>query len=93
MCLGLPGRIVSITGADALTRTARAEIDGVVKEVNLACVPEAEVGDYVLIHVGLAISIISAVAAERQLDELRRVVDSHGPSSERAGEGAEPEGP
>ena len=55
MCLAVPGRIVEIVGTDEL-RTARVDFSGVVRPVCLAYVPDAEVGDYVLVHVGFAIS-------------------------------------
>ncbi|MFH1566855.1 MAG: HypC/HybG/HupF family hydrogenase formation chaperone, partial [Gemmatimonadota bacterium] len=52
MCLAVPGKLLEITDADPVTRTGRVSFGGVVKEVNLACVPEARVGDYVTVHVG-----------------------------------------
>jgi hydrogenase expression/formation protein HypC len=55
MCLAVPGQILSIQGED-LERTGKVSFGGVVKEVNLACVPEARVGDYVVVHVGFALS-------------------------------------
>lgn len=71
MCLAIPGQIVSITGDDPLLRVGRVQFGGIVKETSLACVPEAEVGDYVLVHVGLAISRLDADEAERVLTALR----------------------
>jgi hydrogenase expression/formation protein HypC len=64
MCLAVPGRVLSITGDD-LTRVGRVSFGGMVKEVNLAYVPEAAVGDYVIVHVGFAISRLEAQEAER----------------------------
>jgi hydrogenase expression/formation protein HypC len=64
MCLAVPGRILSITGDD-LTRVGRVSFSGIVKEVNLAYVPEAVIGDYVIVHVGFAISRLEAQEAER----------------------------
>jgi len=55
MCLAVPGRVLEIAGTDEM-RTARVDFSGVVRPVCLAYVPEAEVGDYVLVHVGFAIS-------------------------------------
>ncbi len=71
MCLALPGQIVSIAGDDPLLRMGRIRFGGIIKEASLACVPEAEVGDYVLVHVGLAISRLDADEAERVLTALR----------------------
>jgi len=70
MCLAVPGRIESLAGETAETRTGRVSFGGVVKEINLAFVPEARVGDYVLAHVGFAISRISDIEARRTLDAL-----------------------
>jgi hydrogenase expression/formation protein HypC len=62
MCLGIPGEVRSI--ADDELRTARVSFGGVVKDVCLAYVPEAEVGDYVVVHAGFAISRVDRVAAQ-----------------------------
>lgn len=79
MCLGVPGKILSIQGEDPLTRTARVSFGGIVKEVNLAYAPEAGIGDYVIVHVGFAISKVDEKEAGqvfeylRQMDELREL--------------------
>jgi hydrogenase expression/formation protein HypC len=62
MCLAVPGQIVEITGTDEM-RTARVDFSGVVRPVCLAYVPEAGVGDYVLVHVGFALSRIDEASA------------------------------
>lgn len=85
MCLAVPGRIASISGAE-LARAGRVDFSGVVREVNLVCVPEAEVGDYVLVHAGLAISRIDAAEAARVFESLERLVE---PAEEAADEPAE----
>ena len=75
MCLAVPGHILSIVGDDPLMRTARVSFGGIVKEVNLAYVPEATVGDYVIVHVGFAISRLEAHEAEqvfRYLEQLEQ---------------------
>ncbi len=71
MCLAVPGQILSIAGDDPLMRMGRIRFGGIVKEVSLACVPEAEVGDYVLVHVGFAISKLDEEEAQRVLAYLR----------------------
>ena len=58
MCLAVPGRIISIEGTDPVLRAGRVDFAGIVKRVNLSYVPEASVGDYVLVHVGFAISMV-----------------------------------
>lgn len=78
MCLAIPGRVIEIDGED-LFRRARVSFGGIVKEVNLSYVPEAEVGSYVLVHVGLAISMIDEVEAEKvfawlaEIDQLEEL--------------------
>jgi hydrogenase expression/formation protein HypC len=74
MCLAVPGRILTISGDDPLLRVARVSFGGVVREVNLAFVPEAGVGDYVLVHVGFALNRLDEEEAERVLSELRELL-------------------
>jgi hydrogenase expression/formation protein HypC len=73
MCLAVPGKILSMAGDDPLTRTGRVSFGGIVKEASLACVPEAKVGDYVLVHVGFAISKLDEEEARRVLAYLRNM--------------------
>ena len=70
MCLAVPGKILSITGDDSLMRTGKVSFGGVVKEVSLAYVPEAEIGQYVIVHVGFALSILDEEEARETLDYL-----------------------
>jgi len=71
MCLGIPGRITELTGGPL--RMGIVDFDGVSREVCLACEPEAAVGDYVLVHVGFAISCIDEDEAHRTLAALREL--------------------
>jgi hydrogenase expression/formation protein HypC len=73
MCLAIPGRILSLNGDSALTRTGRVDFGGIVKEVNLGFVPEAALGDYVLVHVGVAIGTIDEAEAQRVFDYLQQI--------------------
>jgi hydrogenase expression/formation protein HypC len=73
MCLAVPGQIMSIAGEDAFTRTAKVSFGGILKDVNLACVPEAKVGDYVIVHVGMALSVVDEAEAALTLDYLRQI--------------------
>ncbi len=73
MCLAIPGRILSMAGDDPLMRVGRVDFGGLVKEINLAYVPEAALGDYVLVHVGFAISVIDEAEAARIFDYLREI--------------------
>ncbi len=74
MCLAIPGKILSISqGDDPLFRTGRVSFDGVVREVNLAAVPEAIEDDYVLVHVGMALSVIDEEEAQKTLEYFREI--------------------
>ena len=72
MCLAVPGQILSVEDRDG-SRRARVRFGGVVRETLLDLVPEAEVGDYVLVHVGFAIGRLDADEAERTLALLREI--------------------
>ena len=70
MCLAVPGKIVSITGGEPLFLKGKVDFGGVAREVSLACLPEARVGDYVIVHVGMAISLLDEAEARRTLEDL-----------------------
>jgi hydrogenase expression/formation protein HypC len=78
MCLAIPGKVLDIQGDDPLLRSGRVSFAGVIKNVSLTCVPEAKVGDYVLVHVGLAISIVDPQEAEETFRYLREMGDLDG---------------
>jgi hydrogenase expression/formation protein HypC len=65
MCLAIPGELISIEGDDPLLRSGRVRFGAVERVVSLACLPEAEVGDFVIVHVGMAISVVDPEEAER----------------------------
>ena len=73
MCLGVPGEILSITGDEPLFKLARVSFGGIVKEVSLAYVPEAQVGDYVIVHVGFALSKMDEDEANQVFEYLREM--------------------
>ncbi len=73
MCLAIPGKIVEVTNEDSLTRAGKVSFGGVVKEVNLAYVPEAGVGDYVVVHVGFAISKVDEEEAQQVFKYLEQI--------------------
>ena len=74
MCLAVPGRIVEIIDAgDIAFRVGKVDFGGIRKEVNLAYTPEAEVGKYVLVHVGFAISVIDEEEAKRVFEYLEEM--------------------
>lgn len=70
MCLAVPGRLAAIIGDDAFVRNGKVDFAGVVKEVSLALLPDANVGDYVLVHAGFAISVLNEKEAVRSFEYL-----------------------
>ena len=74
MCLGIPGKITDIYQTNGL-RMAKIDFGGVIREACLEYVPEAEIGDYTLIHVGFALNLISEQEALETLDLLRQIND------------------
>ena len=70
---------MSVTGPDALWREGKVDFSGVVKEVNLACVPEAGVGHYVLVHAGMAISVVDEEEAQAVLAHFRQMGEAAEP--------------
>lgn len=73
MCLAIPGKLLSIAGDDPMTRTGRVGFGGIVKEVNLAYVPEVKLGDYVIVHVGFALSIVDEEEAKLVFEYLKQI--------------------
>lgn len=73
MCLAVPGKILSVDGEAPILRTGKVQFGGIVKEVHLAYLPEAKVGDYVIVHVGFAISIVDEKEATRVFEYLREM--------------------
>ncbi len=79
MCLAIPGKIHSIeTKFDGLVRMARVSFGGIIKEASLEMVPDAKEGDYVLVHVGVAISVVDEEEAKltfKYLEEMGEVTE------------------
>ncbi len=73
MCLAVPGRVLDISARDPLLPSARVDFGGVVKNISLAYTPQARAGDYVLTHVGFAMTVIDEAEAARTLQALREV--------------------
>ena len=74
MCLSIPGKLIEITAQlDEIFRTGKVSFDGVVKEVSLTLVPEANVGDYVMVHVGAAISTVDEEEAKKTFELLKQL--------------------
>jgi len=97
MCLAIPGRLTGICG-DGDLRVGEVDFGGVTREANLAFVPEAAVGDYVLVHVGFAIAVIDEAVATETLEALTMFEaltagDAEGRGEPPAGERRDPDCP
>jgi len=78
MCLSIPGKLIEITAVlDETFRTGKVSFDGVVKEVSLTLVPEANVGDYVMVHVGAAIGVVDEEEAHKTFELLKQLDELH----------------
>jgi hydrogenase expression/formation protein HypC len=73
MCLAIPGKVTSVSGEDPLLRSGKVDFGGVLKEVSLAYVPEVKVGDYVIVHVGFALSRVDEAEANQVFEYLREM--------------------
>ena len=82
MCLAIPGKILTVQGTDPLWREGRVDFSGVVKAVNLACVPEAGIGSFVLVHAGMAISVVDEEEAEAMLEHFRQIGEATAPEAD-----------
>jgi len=74
MCLGIPGKIVEIYQSNGLNM-GKIDFGGVTREVCLAYIPEAVIGDYALIHVGFAINLISEEEAQETIKLLQEIAE------------------
>jgi len=73
MCLAIPGKVLSISGDDPLTRMGRIDFAGIVKQASLAYVPEVIAGDYVIVHVGFALSKVDEEEAQKVFGYLKQI--------------------
>ena len=85
MCLAVPGKLTELYDAGGIAM-ARVDFGGVTREACLAYVPEAVVGDYVLVHAGFAITMVDEAEALRTLDDLRRMDELAGQDEPEPGE-------
>jgi hydrogenase expression/formation protein HypC len=82
MCLAIPGKVISVNDATDFTRHGKVDFGGVIRQVNLSLVPEAQIGDYVIVHVGLALSIMDEAEAQqvfnylKEMDELQELEEA-----------------
>jgi hydrogenase expression/formation protein HypC len=76
MCLSIPGKLTSVNAQlDDTFRIGKVSFGGILQDVNLSLVPEARVGDYILVHVGVAISIINEEEAHKTFEYLKKTGD------------------
>ena len=76
MCLAVPGKVVRWLDREPLFARAEIEFEGVRRVCHMACVPEAEIGEFVIVHAGVAISRVDADEAQLILDEHRNLSES-----------------
>ncbi len=79
MCLGIPGEILEIWGEDPLSMRARVSFGGAVREVCMAGVPDAQVGEFVIVHAGFALNRLDQAEAREVNGYLERILASHSP--------------
>ncbi len=74
MCLAIPGKLIAITSQlDETFRVGKVSFDGVIKEVSLTLVPQARIGDYIMVHVGAAISVVDEAEARKTFEVLKQL--------------------
>lgn len=73
MCLAIPGKLLEISDGDPFSRQGKVSFGGIVKDVHLACVPEAKIGDYLIVHVGFAIGIVDEEEARKIFETWERI--------------------
>lgn len=76
MCLAIPGRIESLEEPDSLSRHGDVNFGGILRDVNFSLVPDAGIGDYVIVHVGVAISLLDEREARQTLEDISKLLDS-----------------
>jgi hydrogenase expression/formation protein HypC len=79
VCLAIPGRVIEIGESHEWLRTGKVDFGGVVKEVSLALVPEAVIGDYVIVHVGMALATVAEDEAQKVFTYLRQMEPEESP--------------
>lgn len=73
MCLAVPGKVISMTGGELFSRKGKVDFNGIIKEVSLVYVPEIRIGDYVMVHVGFALSKVDEKEAKQVFECLREI--------------------
>jgi hydrogenase expression/formation protein HypC len=73
MCLAVPGKLISLSADEPMIRTGKVKFGGILKDINLALVPDVSIGDYLLVHAGVAIGIINKKEAETVFEYLSQI--------------------
>ena len=76
MCLAVPGKLLKITSTEPLQRAGDIQFGSVIKNANLALVPSAAEGDYVIVHAGIAIATVDEEEARKVIDYLMQITES-----------------
>ncbi len=84
MCLAVPGKVLAIEGDDPAFLRGQVDFSGVRREVSFAFTPEAQPGDYVLVHAGFALTVVDQAEALATLEELRRLGEAVEPQDQAA---------
>ena len=92
MCLAIPGRVMEISGEPPINLKGKVSFGGAVREVNFAYVPDAKVGDYVLVHVGMALSRVDEDEAKKVFEYLSQMEEMM-EEAQGAGSATEPTHP
>jgi hydrogenase expression/formation protein HypC len=88
MCLGVPGKVIEWIDQDPIFGRAIIEFGSVRRECQMACTPDAKVGQYVIVHAGIAIAIIDAQEAERTLQDLSDIANEFSSHNDTDGSAA-----
>jgi len=73
MCLAVPGKVISISEADEFNRMAKVDFGGIKKDISIAFTPEVQVGNYVIVHTGFALSVIDEAEAAKVFEYLKEM--------------------
>ncbi len=74
MCLAIPGKLISIEETEnPLEKKGKVSFGGIIKEINLAYTPSAKIGNYIIVHVGFALSIIDEEEAQQTILEIQQI--------------------
>jgi len=84
MCLAIPGKVISVDKSDPVMITGKASFGGVVKDINLAFVPDVEIGDYVIVHAGFALNILDESEAGTVFDYLHQISNQDDSSDDQS---------